>query len=808
MLANVIRDLRYSTRALSTNMIFAATAVIVLSLGIGANTAVFSVAYSVLLKPLAYQDPDRLVVALHEGRNPVSPADFFDYRTQVHAFEHLGAAEAWGGSLQGPERTEVIPGLRVTANLIPMLGVKALLGRAFISGEDQPEASPVLILSYGLWQRRFAGDRSIVGRRILVSDKQYTIVGVMPPQFQFAPFWSTQAEMWSPLVLAPRVADRQGRSLRLFGRLKPGVSISAAQAQMDIVARRLALTYPETNTNVGIEVISLEQKVAGPIRSTLLLLLTTVALVLLIACANITNLLLARAAARKREIAVRLAIGANRLQLVRYLMTESLVLSILGGLGGLLLAKASLALLNGSVPKGSLPRQQDITMDAAVFGFTLLISFLTGVISGMIPAFQSSRLDLAESLKEGGRNATGSAARRRTQNTLVVVEVSLALMLLVGAGLMLKTLRQLNMVDAGFNPRNLLTLELSASKSQYDSAEKRVQLFKHIGESLSSVPGVEEVSAINHLPIGGDVWTFGYSIPGRPAPPPGKEFGAVYRVVRPRYFDTMQIRMIAGRDFTERDNRNAPHVVIINETLARHQWPRESPVGKQIVLREPDHDPLALTIAGVVRNSRQGDWTSVPDDEMYLPYLQRPNAFGVSTLTFVVRTRVKPEALVNPVEQKIWEIDRHLPVSSVSTMEQVISDKLWRSRLTTFLLSAFAGVALLLAGVGIYGVISYSVRQRTQEIGIRIALGATRHEVVRLAIWESLRPVSIGIIAGIVLSAASTRWIATLLYGVEATDMVTLFAVVACMVGVALIAALVPALRAVSINPIAALRHE
>jgi predicted permease len=811
-MSDLLRDIRYAARMLARSPGFTATTVFVLALGIGANTAIFSVVYSVLLKPLPYRDPGSLVVALHKGQFPVAPADFLDYKAQVHAFDQFGAAQAWGGALAGPEKTERIPGLQVTANLIPMLGVEPLIGRTFVPGEDQPGAQRVLLISDRLWRRQFAGDPAVVGQTISLSDQDYTIVGVMPPQFQFAPFWQTEAEMWTPLVLGNRVTDREGRSLRIFARLRSDQSMAQAQAQMDTVARRLAATYPATNTNLGIELVPLHEKVVGAVRPTLLLLLATVVFVLVITCADVANLSLTRAIARQKEIAVRFALGAKRLQIVRQLAAEHLALAVLGGVCGLLLARSSLALVHVSrwsiLPAASLPRQQEVTIDAAVFCFTLLTALAVGVLSGLAPALQASRLDLNENLKETGRSSTESRGGRRTRAALVVAQVSLALVLLVCAGLMIRTLRNLNVVDAGFNPANLLTFEMSAPKANYDTAEKRVVLFQRVEERLSAVPGVRSVSAINHLPIGGDIWSYGYDVVGRPAPPRGHGSGAVYRVIRTGYFDTMQIGLLGGRDFTDRDSEHAPLVVIVNETMARHQWPGEDATGKQIALREPGQAPIRMTIVGVVRNARQSDWTGAPDDEVYIPYLQRPNAFGLTNLTFVLRTRVDPEALIGPLEREVRNIDRHIPLSQVRTMEHVITDKLWRSRVSALLLGLFAAIALVLAAVGIYGVISYGVRERTREIGIRIALGATRLQVLRLIMTEGMKPVTAGILLGVSGALAASRLVTALLYKVTATDPLTFLSVIFGLIFVGILATCLPAWRATGADPLTALRHE
>ncbi|MGC9947148.1 MAG: ABC transporter permease [Bryobacteraceae bacterium] len=787
---------------------FAFAAILVLALGIGANTAIFSVVYSVLLKPLPYRDPGRLVVALHEGRYPVAPADFLDYRAQVHAFEHLAAAQAWSGSLAGADKAEEIPGLQVTADMFNTLGVAPLLGRTFIAGEDEPGAPRVLVIGYGLWQRQFGGKPGIVGQTVKLTDRDYTIVGVMPPRFQFAPFWQTQAQMWTPMVLGNRVADRTGSSLRLFARLAPGISVAQAQAQMDTVARRLAAAYPRTDTAIDMVVVPLHAKVVGAIRPTLLLLLATVAFVLVIACADITNLFLTRAVTRRKEIAVRLAIGASRMRIVRQLAGESLGLALLGGAGGLLLARVSLQLLNATLPAASLPRQQEVTIDAAVFGFTLLVSVAVGLISGLVPAFQASRLDLNESLKEGGRNATAGGAGRRTRAALVVAQVSLALVLLVCAGLIIRTLRNLNLVDAGFNPRNLLALQVHAPAAAYDTAAKRVALFQQVADKLAGLPSVQSASAINHLPVGGDVWALGYEVVGRPAPPPGQGFGAVYRSIRTGYFETMRIPLLRGRDFTPRDDERAPAVAVVNEAMARQQWPGEDPVGRQIVLREPNREPLRMTVVGVAKNVIQSDWTVAPDHEIYLPYLQRPNAFGLTALTFVVRTTVDPESLAKSCEAAVRGIDRSIPISQVESMQHVIADKLWRSRVSAMLLGVFAAIALALAAVGIYGVISYGVRERTREIGIRVALGGTEWDILRLVMLQSLKPVAAGVTLGILVAITVSRLMTTLLYQVAATDIATYLCVTVALILTGMLATSVPAWRAIKADPLIALRHE
>jgi predicted permease len=796
----LLQDLRYTARTLLSNSGFAVLAILTLALGIGANTGIFSVVNSVLLRPLAYRDPDRLVVALHHGNYPVSPADFLDYKREVSAFEQMAAAQASGANLTGGQKAEIVSGLQVTANLMPMLGVAPLLGRVFTPEEEKSGAPHVVLLSHGLWQRRFGADPAILGRTITLSGVGFTVIGVMPASFHFAPFWATQAEMWTPLILANRINDRDGRSLRVFARLNSGVSIRQAQAEMDTVAGRLAAAYPQTNAKLGITVLSLREKVVGPVRSTLFILLGTVAFVLLIACANVSNLLLTRAVARRKEMALRLAVGASRFRLIRQLLTESLFLAASGGVAGLLLARWGITLLVSIMPKGSLPRQQEIGIDAAVFGFTFLLSVATGLLFGLAPALQISRSDLNDSLKAGGRSATASAGQHRTQSLLVGTGVALALVLLIGAGLMIRTMYSLNAVNAGFNAHNLLTFDVSVAGASHDAPA----LFKQVADQLSSLPGVESVGAINHLPIGGDLWNRGYTIEGRPVPVPGEGSSAVYRVVKTGYFRTMQLPLERGRDITELDNEKSPLVVIVNQAMASSQWPAQDPIGKRISLS----GEKPVTIIGVVANARQSDWTSEPGDEIYLPYLQRPNAFGLKQLTFVVRTGADPEALISAVEKQVERIDSDLPVSHPAAMGRVISDKLWRSRLSTALLAIFGGIALVLAAIGIYGVISYSVRQRTQEIGIRMALGAQSSHVLRLTIMESLKPVLAGMAAGLGLASAMSRLMSTLLYGVSATDFYTFAVVTAVLLLSAVLAAYAPAHRAAKVDPLVALHYE
>jgi putative ABC transport system permease protein len=636
----------------------------------------------------------------------------------------------------------------------------------------------------------------------------FTVIGVMPQNFRFAPFWQTRAEMWTPLELSSRLDDRSARSLRVFARLKPGISINQAQSQMDVVARRLAQQFPKSNAKLGITLVPLQEKVVGTVRPTLLVLLATVGFVLLIACANVANLFLTRAVARRKEIALRIAVGASRIRLVRQLLTESLLLAGTGGLAGLVLAIWGVALLTRMLPVASMPRQQEIRLDQTAFLFTALITMFTGLLSGLAPALQLSRSDLNDDLKKGSRGSIG-AGRHRTRGLLVSAEVALALVLLSGAGLMIRTMLALQSVDAGFNPKNVLTMVISLAGTAHDRPGARAGLFDHVARSLAVLPGVESVGVINHLPLGGDTWSLGVKLEGRPEPPAGEGLSAVYRVVTPGYFESMRISLSRGRDFTVRDREGTPLVAVINESMARRRWPGENPIGKRFSFGSVEGNSGGLqTIVGVVKDVRQSDWTSAPDDEVYLPYLQRPDARGLSYLTFVVRTKVAPENLEGAARRQVWSVDRGLGIAEVTTMEHVIADKLWRSRLSTVLLGMFAGIALILAAVGIYGVISYSVRRRTQEIGIRMALGAKRVDVIRLAMIEGMGPVWVGTGTGFAVALGATHLIKSLLYGVPSADPVTMVSVTLLLVSVAALANYFPAKRAAQVDPLVALRHE
>ncbi|MGE0128227.1 MAG: ABC transporter permease [Blastocatellales bacterium] len=814
------QDLRFSARMFLKNPGFTLIAVITLGLGIGANTAIFSVVNGVLLRPLAYQEPERIVTLLNDGRGPVSPANFLDFRSGSQSFAQMAAAEAWGGTLTGSDRPEAISGLRMGEGLFQLLGELPLLGRTLQADDYQPGKDHVLVLSHKLWQRAFGGDQKIIGRQILLSGESYTVVGVMQPQFQFPPFWSTRAEMWTPLDLRPRATSRGGNSLRVFARLKPGVTLQQAQVEIDAMNKRLALAYPEANAGLNIRVDTLNEKVVGNVRLALLVLSGAVAFVLLIACANVACLLLARAAMRASETAVRLALGASRWRIIRQLLTESLLLSLGGAVVGILLAVWGVdwltTLLAGNASSFSvrLPRLSEIKIDAVALAFTITVSVAASIIFGLAPALAASKPDLNQTLKESGRGSAGG--RRRLRETLVVAELALALVTLIGAGLLMNSFLKLQSVDPGFNPRNLLTMTVSLAGAAQYVGPTRESFYRQLEDRLKALPGVESASAINHLPLAGDVWGRALTIEGRPLPPPGEGIEVTFRVSRPDYFRAMGIGLRAGRDFTEHDTPNAPGVIILNETLARRHWPSEDPIGKRVTLDDPRDNtraPQWLTVVGVVKDVKQGSWTDAPSNEIYLPF-QQSGGFYLGTarhfasMTLAVRTSVEPQSLATAAQEVVRALDRNLPVSNVMAMDQVVTDTLWQQRFNLQLIGLFAGVALTLAAVGLYGVMSYSVAQRAREVGLRMALGAQASDVLKLVVGQGMKLALLGVGLGLLVSVALTRVMANLLFEVSATDFTTYAVIALLLTVVALLACWIPARRATKVDPMIALRSE
>ncbi|HTB13212.1 MAG TPA: ABC transporter permease [Bryobacteraceae bacterium] len=812
--------MRYAIRVLLKGRGVTAIALLALALGIGANTAIFSIVNAVLLRPLPYHDPGRLVTLLGANGNPVSPADFLDVRNQAHSFEKMGAAEAWGASLTGRETPEQVSGLHLSEDIFPLLGVAPIRGRTFDANEFQPGKDQVAVIGYALWQRSFGGSDSAVGQKILLDGENYTVIGVMPADFYFAPFWVTTAEIWAPLDLrkmfsangqpAP-TARRDRYSLRVFGRLAAGRSRSEAQSEIDQICHSLAAAYPDTNVNMRWLVESLNEKAVGRVRTGLELLLGAVGMVLLIACANVANLALARATARRKEIAVRLSLGAQRWSIARQFLTESVVLSMAGGAAGLLLAVWCVQGLKAML-RSHLTGSEAIHIDSQVLLFTLGVAILTGLLFGIAPAYSASRGDVNDALKEGARGTSGGGGSVR--RALAGTEIAIALVLLIGAGLLLRSFARLRAIDPGFDAHNVLSMTVSVAGRPEYVGSARDNLYRTIVERVQAVPGVGQASMTNHLPIGGDVWGLWRMVEGHPIPERGKERSAVYRVSRPNYFATMRIPFVAGRDFDDRDTENSPLVMIVNETLAQREFPGANPLGKRITLGDARGNPKWMTIVGVVKDVKQGSWTDPAADEMYVPFRQSGDFFFSGTgphaagMTLVVRSNIDAASIARAVKAAVWTIDRNLPVSHVETLENTIGNATWQSRFSLLLIGIFSALALVLAIIGIYGVMAYEVAQRTHEIGIRMALGADRGGIASLIARQSLPVALAGIVCGLGAAVALSRLMRGMLYQIDPADPATFASVAGLVLIVATLAALIPARRAMRVDPMIALRHE
>ena len=808
VLADFWNDLRYAIRLQRKNPGFTIVAVIALALGIGANTAIFSVVNTVLLRPLPYKDPERLVMVWEEATKAGYPQDtpaaanFVDWRTQNQTFEGMAAITDDSFNLTGTGDPERLEGQRVSTDLFPLFGVEPQIGRVFTAAEDQPGNERVVLLSYGLWQRRFGGDAGIVGKTLQLNGAGYTVVGVMPARFQFP---TPDDEVWVPVAFTQEdAANRNRHYLRVVGRLKPGVSLAQAQADMSTIATRLQQQYPETNTDLGAVITPLHEHLVGDIRPALLILLGAVGLVLLIACANVANLLLARAAVRQKEIAVRVALGARRSRLIRQFLTESVSLSLLGGFVGLVISYVGLIVLKAFIPE-NISQARAISIDYKVLGFTLLVSVLTGLIFGLAPALQSIRFNQAETLKEGGRDAATGGSGKRLRSLLVMAEVAISLVLLIGAGLLINSFLRLRNVDPGFRAENLLTMKIVLPEPKYEKKVQRSAFYTDVIQRVQSLPGVRSAAVTTNLPLYRQGNSISIGIEGRPAPPPGQEDIIVTRIISPGYFDTMSIPLLKGRPLTDQDTDDSPNVVVISEGMARRYWPGEEAIGKRIAVGRVKSQEDWIQVVGVVKDVRQFELTADPKPQMYLTHRQ----FGFfDAQDLVVKTDVDSASMASAVRKAVWEIDKDQPVSNIRTMETILADSIARQRFSMLLLAIFASVALVLAAVGIYGMMSYSVAQRTHEIGIRMALGAQTSAVLKLAVGYGLKLVGAGIVIGLIASFALTRVMSTLLFGVTATDPTTFTLISVLLIAVAAIASYVPARRATRVNPIIALRYE
>ncbi|HEY0512773.1 MAG TPA: ABC transporter permease [Thermoanaerobaculia bacterium] len=804
------RDVVFALRSLRRSPGFAAVAVLCLALGIGANTAIFSVINAVLLRPLPYVEPDRLVRAYEtfgpaHGHGSVSFANFRDWREQGTRFERLAGWVELSLNLQGTAEPERIKAVMATPDLFPLLGVRPLLGRAFSGGaaevaNDVAKDKGQVVLSEPLWRRRFGGDPSLLGRPIRLDGDLYTVVGVMPAAFDFPP--SAAADVWAPLDPSPKTQKTRGSHfLAVVGRLKPGVSVDGSLTQLRQIAGRLERAYPDQQTGRSADVLPFREAVVGRSRPALLVLLGAVGLVLLIACANVANLLLARAAVRRREVAVRLALGAGRARLIRQFLVESLVLALVGALLGALLARWGLAVLE-PLAKGALPLAGGVPLDGRVFGFLLLVSALSGLLFGIVPALQASREDVRDTLSDAGAKATAGGGQQRFRSALVVLEIALSLVLLVGAGLLLRGFLRLSETPSGLVTQGVLTAHVAVPDAKMKAATP--QLLQPMLEKVRHLPGVRSAGLTTLLPIQ-NAWTNGnYTVEGRPAPPQGQEPLAEFRVVAPQLFASLGIPILHGRDFTENEGAKSARLVIVNDALARQQFPGENAVGRQLRLDEE----APFTIVGVVGSVRQAGLDQEPLPELYLPYTQDGLDGFLREAVLVIRTDVAPASVTSAVRGAVRSVDPSLPLFKVQTMDEVIAESLAKQRLNLWLLGIFAAIALVLSAAGLYGVISYLVAQRTREMGVRIAIGAQTRDVIGLVMRQGAVLMAVGIGLGLLGAFAFTRVLANLLYGVSARDPLTFGGIAALLAAVALVATWLPARRAARVDPVVAIRTE
>ena len=800
-----LQDLRYAVRALLRAPGFTAAAVLTLALGIGANTAIFSVVNAVLLRSLPYPDPDRLVSVFHFAKGnetTMSPANFEDLRAQATSYEAMAAYYGSGLTLTGRDEAVRLEGAEVTGAFFDVLGVRPLLGRGFRPDENEAGKSDVAVLSHSLWKNRFAGDRGVVGRTVLLDGTPHTVVGVMPEGFSFP----ARRDVWIPVTKdgAWGPGNRGAWWISVIGRLKEGVTPERADTEARAVAARLEKAYPDVNTGVSFTALPAHEAIVGDVRGKLLVLLAGVGFVLLIACANVANLLLARSAARRGEIAVRIALGAGRGRLVRQFLTESAILGLLGGGAGLLLALYGTEVLVALKPQG-IPRLDGVGVDGTVVAFTLGLSLLTGLLFGLVPALQLTRPGLVEELKEGGRGTQGGRRSARTRGALVLAQTALAVMLLAAAGLLLRSFLLLQGVDPGFEKGQALVFRVSVPGSAYDDA-RAVVFYDRLLERMRAIPGVQQAGAVMGRPMGGLGFGFSFEVDGWPEALPGQAPVMETRVATPDYFRAMGIPLLRGRAFTAADRAGSPQVVVLSESGVRKFFPNEDPMGKRIQLGWGlGEDRFAGgTVVGIVRDVKHFGLDEEEEPEIYLPHAQTP----MKSMDVVLRTAVAPTSVLSAVRREVAALDPNVPVFKVETLEEVVGQSVSQPRFYTLLLGIFAAVALALAGIGIFGVTAYGVAQRTRELGIRMALGATAGEVVGLVVRQGMRVAAAGVALGLVGALLATRALRSMLFGVGAGDPITLVGVTAFLAAVALLACWIPARRAARLDPMAALRSD
>jgi putative ABC transport system permease protein len=811
------QDLRYGARMLLKKPGFTLIAVITLALGIGANTTIFSVINSLLLKPIPFRDAERLVLVWQaqandpKSRNILSAPNYWDWERQNDVFEKMAILDSAGRgyNLAGGGEPERVSGVRVSAGFFDVLGVKPRLGRTFSPEEEQPGKHQVVVISDGLWRSRYNSDPNIIGQTVKIDSENHTVIGVMPPEFEFS-LYSPRRQLWVPVAYTKSDHDRDSNSFMCLARLKPGVTVEQGRARMDVIGRSLAEQYPQDNAGETVIVDPIIGFGQEEQQKTLLTLLAVAGFVLLIACVNVANLLMARGAVRQREFAIRAALGAGRARTIRQLLTESLLLAIAGGLAGILIAIWTGSLLlkvlpNNlrSVPFRSISEAYGLSMDYKVLAFTWAITSLTGIIFGLAPALIYSKRNLNEFLQEGSRGTTGGGTRLR--QWLVIVEVALALVVLTGAGLMIQSMARLLNVLPGFDPSNVLVMSMSLPQENlYYGPPDHPQFARDLQQQVGSIPGVVSVSAVSHLPIGGGWASRGFVIEGRPDPGTENQPNAKYSIICPNYFRTMGINQISGREFTEQDSLNSPGVIVINETMAKRFWPNEDPLGKRIKIGFSNSNEPWLTIVGVTQDVKQGGLDRQTRPEFFRPY----NQAGWPVMTVVARTASSPGTFINPIKQALARIEPDRAPSGIRTMNEVIYDSVGSRRFPMMLLAAFSLVGLTLAAVGISGVVSFAVSQRTREIGIRMALGAHKSDVIRLALKGSLIAAWIGVGVGLAASLALTRFLTGLLFEVKPMDPIIISSAAIILASIAFIACYLPARRAAKVDPIIALRCE
>jgi putative ABC transport system permease protein len=815
----LIKDLRYGVRGLLKRPGFTIVAIITLALGIGANTAIFSVVNAVVLRPLPYAEPDRLMTLWEtmpgSDRRSVAPGNFVDLRTQNKTFQDMAAMFYANFNLTSDGEPDRIDGATITSNLMSVLGASAQLGRTFQADDDEHQDRSVVLISDGLWKRRFAADKNIIGRTITLDETPHTIVGVMSRGFQYP----ARSDLWvlgrnrgavptSLIAQVPTndwVHERDAHFVSVIGRLRPGVTVSRAQSDIASITQRLEQDYPKTNSGLGSNVVPLHAQVVGDVRGMLFILLGAVGFVLLIACNNVANLMLARASQRDREIAIRTAVGASRLRLIRQLLTESLLLSIVGGLAGLIVSIWAVDLFVKLSP-GDIPRLSEASVDLRLLGFTLLVSLVTGVGFGLLPAFQATRTNLNTSLKEGGTKSSEGRQRRGARNILVVTEIALAQVLLVGAALLAISYVRVTQIDPGFNPDRVLTAKIAPSRKTYPDPKSRSAFYTTVLEHLQSLPGVESAGMVMSLPLTGSSMNRGFRVEGRPEPKADENVTMDFQIVSPGYFSTLQIPIKHGRGLTAADTESSERVIVINSAMARQYWPNEDPVGKRLAVGESSKDTSWRTIVGVVSDNRHASLSEPPVPTAFIAYRQDLESWP--RMGFVIKAKSDALSLTSAVRKELASIDRAQPVYAIEPMTNLLSTSVAQRRFIMLLLGSLSAIALTLAMVGVYGVISFSVSERTQEIGIRMALGAQAADVLKMVLGQGMSVTLIGIAIGLGAAFGLTRLLASLLFQVSPTDVRT-FSVVAVVLGVvAFLACYIPARRATKVDPLVALRYE